>query len=348
MNFRLHTVPSKRAEKPTSLAQTLQKADETCRRCQPLTPTICMTKCDVWKLKNEFRKLYEKMRHSTYMKDLLNTIKNNRRLKILNAISNKELSIIKLQQKLKEHGYQHSQQTITEEYLTPLIEVGLAREYRNKFYTTLFGYWLNNLVRDFNNLENILPPHSECYEEITLSILLNEPNTYETLEKAIPVKNLSRILNRLKKAGLIETAEEKDYVFYFRTRRDPNKVKFSPTEQKVYHNIPAEGISARKLAEQANISLRRTYKYLKRLKRKKLVFTRKKSKLYTLTPKGVQIAKLLQNIRELVIEALTAGALLAKDEAILKSLMPGSSRLRRRKKRKEAPPLTVIPTISPR
>jgi len=195
----------------------------------------------------------------------------------------------------------------------------------------------------------VLPPHSECYEEITLIMLLNEPKTYEALEEVVPIKNIPRVLNRLKKAGLIEVPPEKDYIFYFRTRRDSNKVEFSPTERKVYQNIPEKGISARKLAERTNISLRRTYKYLKRLKKKKLVFTRKKPKSYALTLEGIRIAILLQNIRGLLIEALAAGALLTKDESVLKLLMSDTPHPRRRKKKKkELPSLPIIRIISPK
>jgi len=349
MKLQTRITPREGTEKQTSLADIIQQIEKICRKCQALTLATCITRCDAWKLKNEFRKLYEMIGSPSYIKNLLNTIKNRRRLAILNIISNEVLSLSELQQKLKKCGYQHSQQTILNEYITPLIGVGLVKENRNKYHATTFGSRVNELIEPFKDIEDVLPPHSECYEEITLSILLNEPKTYEALEEVVPIKNIPRVLNRLKKAGLIEVPPEKDYIFYFRTRRDSNKVEFSPTERKVYQNIPEKGISARKLAERTNISLRRTYKYLKRLKKKKLVFTRKKPKSYALTLEGIRIAILLQNIRELLIEALAAGALLTKDESVLKLLMSDTPHPRRRKKKKkELPSLPIIRIISPK
>jgi predicted transcriptional regulator len=70
----------------------------------------------------------------------------------------------------------------------------------------------------------------------------------------------------------------------------------------VYENILEEGIPARELALKTKISLRRTYKYLRRLKGKKMIFTREKPRSYALTAKGVQAATMLQSIRELTKE----------------------------------------------
>ena len=102
--------------------------------------------------------------------------------------------------------------------------------------------------------------------------------------------------------GLIETPKERDYVFFFRSKRDPNKESFSSTERKVYDNISEEGVSAKKLAEKTEISMRRTYKYLRALKGKKLVFTRKTPKAYGLTDKGERLASLLNELHSLVEE----------------------------------------------
>jgi len=302
---------------PVSLADMLKDAVERCEKCRPLTPITC-TRCNIWKLKNEFRELYKKMKNPSFMINLLNTLKNKRRLKILEIISNGRHSIDTIQRKLKKMGYCHSQRTIAEVYVNPLIEVGLAERNQGQYYATVFGRRLNELIKDIHEIGDILPHSSKCYEEITLYALLNKPKTYEDLEYIIPAKMVTRVLIRLRRAKLIEAAKENDYVFYFRTKRDPNKARFSPTERRVYENIPAVGISAQKLAERTRISLRRTYKYLKRLKRKKLVFTRKKLKSYALTSKGVQIATTLEEIRNLAMEALaTAVALLVKDEEAL-------------------------------
>jgi len=113
---------------------------------------------------------------------------------------------------------------------------------------------------------------------------------------------------------LIETPEERDYVFLFKSKRDPNKETFSSTERKVYDNISEEGISAKKLAEKTEISLRRTYKYLRGLKGKKLVFTRKTPKAYSLTDKGEKLASILQELQNLVEETWNSSVQIVSNE----------------------------------
>jgi len=319
----------------TSLTNMLKEWEEDCRNCHPITPITCVTDCRIWKLKNEFRKLCEKMKNPNFMTNLLNTLKNKRRLQILEIISKERHSTARVQQELKKLGYYHSQKTITEEYVSPLVEVGLAKENQNSYQATIFGSRLKELIKNFRDIEKALPSHSECYEEMTLSALLNAPKTYEDLESIIQAKSVARVLKRLQMAGLIDAGKENDYVFYFRTKRDSDKAKFSPTEKRVYENIPSEGVSVRKLAEKTRISLRRTYKYLRKLRGKKLVFTRKKPKSYALTPKGAQIALTLERICNLAIEALATATQLAKNAETQGLLVPDTSYAIREKKVKE-------------
>ena len=297
-----YQVQLQEAEEKTSLADTVKEWKETCENCKPLTPITCMSRCKIWKQKNEFRKLYMKMKNPSFMINLLNTLKNDRRLQILEMISEGCYYIARLQHELKKRGYYHSQQTIAEEYLNPLIEVGLAVEDQKRYYATIFGCRLNELIKGFSRDENVLPPHSECYEETALGMLLDKPKTYEDFERMIPAKSVARVLNRLQKAKLIETTKENDYIFYFQTKRNSNSTKFSPTEKRVYENIPIEGVSVRKLAKKTSISLRRTYKYLRRLKGKKLVFARRRPKSWALTAKGLEIANMLREIYNLTLE----------------------------------------------
>jgi len=320
------------AREQLSLAEILKKSEEVCKNCNPLTPLVCVTRCNIWKLKNEFRKLHEKTKNPYFMVNLLNTLKNKRRLQILKIISKGRYSVGKLQQELKKLGYYHSQKTIAAEYISPLVEVGLADETQSHYYATTFGCKLNEIIKDFLEFENILPPHSECYEEITLNMLLNAPKAFKDLKSVIPAKSVARILSRLQRTKLIETTKEKDYVFYFRTKRDQKKAKFSPTERRVYESITMGGISARKLAEKARISLRRTYKYLRKLKVKKMVFARKSPKSYTLTVKGFQVATLLQNIHNLAVEILATATQLVKDKETYELLMPDTLQIGVRKR----------------
>jgi DNA-binding HxlR family transcriptional regulator len=293
---------SRSAERNRDLAEMLRTLDAECRNCAPLTPLKCITRCNVWKLKNEFRQLRETMDSPNFIKDLFNVLKNETRLHILNVIVKGRYSVSQLQQELKKVGHSHSQDTINEEYLRPLMEVGLAAEAQDQYYATMFGGRLTELLESFPEFVNVLPAHSECYEEALLSALLSGPKTFQEVETFISPKIASRILKRLKTAELIETPEERDYVFFFKSKRDPNKETFFSTERKVYDNISEEGISAKKLAEKTEISLRRTYKYLRGLKGKKLVFTRKTPKAYSLTDKGEKLASLLQQLQNLVEE----------------------------------------------
>ena len=289
-------------EKSHDLAEMLRTLDAECRDCAPLTPLECITRCNIWKMKNELRRLRETMDNPNFIKDLFNALKNNTRLRILKAIVKGRYSVSKLQEELKKAGHSHSQETISEEYLRPLLEVGLAAEAQDQYYATTFGGKLTELLGGFPEFVDTLPAHSECYEETLLNALLSGPKTFGDMKAFISPKVASRILKRLKTADLIENSKERDYVFFFRTRREPNKETLSSTMRKVYDNISDQGISAKKLAEKTGISLRRTYKHLRRLKGKKLVFIRRTPKVYNLTDKGERLASLLRELQNLIEE----------------------------------------------
>jgi DNA-binding HxlR family transcriptional regulator len=289
-------------EKKKDLSEMLRTLDAECRNCAPLNPLECVTRCKVWQLKNELRRLRETMDNPNFVKDLFNVLKNETRLHILNAIVKGRYSVSQLQQELKKAGYCHSQETIAEEYVRPLMDVGLAAENRDEYYATIFGGRLNEVLEGFPEFGNVLPAHSECYEETLLSALLSGPKTFQEVEELISPKVASRVLKRLKTGELIETPEERDYVFFFRSKRDPNKESFFVTERVVYESIPEDGISAKKLAEKTGLSMRRIYKYLRGLKGKKLVFTRKTPKSYGLTEKGERLALVLQGVQDLIEE----------------------------------------------
>ena len=307
-------VSYKNEESNHDLAEMLRTLDAECRNCAPLTPLKCITSCNTWKLKNELRQLRETMDNPNFIRDLFNVLKNETRLHILNEIVKGHYSVNQLQQELKKAGYSHSQHTINEEYLRPLIGVGLAAEGRDGYYATMFGGRLIELLESFPEFVNVLPPHSECYEETLLSELLSGPKTFQDVEAFISPKIASRILKRLKTVGLIETPEERDYVFFFKSKRDPNRETFSLTERNVYDSIIEEGVSAKKLAEKTGLSMRRTYKYLRGLKGKKLVFTRITPKAYDLTDKGEKLASVLHDLQSLVEEVWNSSAHVVSSE----------------------------------
>ncbi|MBX5328410.1 MAG: winged helix-turn-helix domain-containing protein [Candidatus Bathyarchaeota archaeon] len=313
MKTETHPSPNERAQTQASLAENVREWEETCKNCHPPTPIVCMTNCRIWNSKNELRRLHKIISNPNFTPALLNTLKNTRRLYNLRLISKGYNSIGNLQQELRKIGHNHSLQTIQDEYVTPLLKVGLIEERDNRYYMTSFGRQLLDVIKNCD-FEEVLPPHSECHEEKVLHLLLDAPKTFDDFKTVIPTKSIARVLSRLRKAGLIEATKEKDYVFYFKTKREPEKTRFSLTERKIYENIAENGISAQKLAEKAMISLRRTYKYLRKLKGKKMVFSRKKPKIYSLTAKGVQIASALEKIHKLTEETLVATSHFVNDK----------------------------------
>jgi DNA-binding transcriptional regulator YhcF (GntR family) len=347
MEIKTSLNPTQGAHDHASLADLILTLKENCENCTPLTPITCVTACKTWKLKNQLRKLHEKTENPNFMTKLLNTLKNKRRLQLLETIRKEHYSITRLQQELKKQGFSHSQQTITQEYVNPLLEVGLLEEDHNLYYATVFGGKLTDLVKDSHDFGDTLPPHSECYEEITLDMLLRGPKTYGELGSIIPAKSAARVLSRLQKSALAETNKEKDYIFFFTTKRSTNGSNLSCTERRVYENILAEGICARKLAENTGISLRRTYKYLRKLKGKKLVFTRKKPTTYTLTAKGNQTALMLEAVHKLAVEASKTAAIFVKGEKTIDELTMETSPKTKKKKEEQIVPLTAIRPVEP-
>jgi predicted transcriptional regulator len=328
-------------ERQASFADLIRDVEESCRKCSLMTPTTCLAGCRTWKLKNQFRNLYKIVRDTDYTTRLMNTLKNKTRLQLLEIVAKGRPSIARLQQELKMLGFIHSQQTIVEEYVNPLIGVGLIQEDQNTYSTTLFGCRLSELANGFHDLGDLLPPHSECYEEIALDALTAGPKTHEELERTVPANSVARILSRLQEAKLVEKSQETEHIFFFTTKRDPSIEELSPTERRVYDNIGIDGISARKLAQKSAISLRRTYRYIRRLKGKKLVFVREKPGSYWLTTKGTQITMMLQAMRNLTVEALKTTAFLAEEKEMSGQLAPEVYSVDRKSKHEEMVPSTT-------
>ena len=281
-----------------NLAEVFKQAEIFCQNCKVISPMICIQKCEIWKAKNELLEINKLLQENNHPRELFNAAKNKRRLKIMDALTERTCGIRELQEFLKKNGYYHSQRTITNEYLKPLLKVGLVKKYGNRYSSTLYGRKFHDILSKFND-EKMLPTHSQCYEESILMHLTGEPKSYDELAELVTHKSLSRILKRLREVGLITKSHSSDYVFYFRTKKDTN-VTFSPTEKKVYETIPETGISARALSAKAGISIRRTYKYLRRLTKKRLVFARKRPRTYELTSAGRETAACLEEMTKLV------------------------------------------------
>lgn len=287
-----------------SLAETIKNVGIACQKCRPLSMLECVNNCVNWRLKNEFRGLHKSMQDMDFVVRVLNSIKNTRRQQILSLLSRRECSVVKLQQQLRTMGYSHSQATIEEEYLGPLVEAQLVSRIRDDCFITKFGSYLCALIQRFPNIGELLPPHSECYEELILANLLDRPKTFEEL-KATDTKmnSIMRVLSRLEKSGLVSTGKDRDHIFFFRSKRNPQKEVLSSIMKQVYESLPDEGIAAGKLAQKVGISLRRTYKYVRHLKGKKLVFVREKPRTYALTNEGVSLAEMLIRMHEYEVGA---------------------------------------------
>ena len=293
-------ISSRKAENNQSLTGILKSLDAKCSNCAPTTPLECISRCQVYKLKNELRTLRETMDNPGYLKELFNVLKNETRFNVLQTIVNGGCSIGQLNQMVKKPDDTFSQQNLIQEHLIPLIRAGLVTEKRDEYCTTMFGGRLTELLKNFSEYVQALPAHSECYEEIVLQTLLSGPKKFEEIESKIPPISTSRTLQRLRSNGLIETPTERDYVFFFKTIRDPNKETISASERKVYDALVTKGSSVGKLSKDTGLSPRRTYKCVKVLKGKKLIFLRKTPKVYTLTCKGEMLAWLVQEIQNVV------------------------------------------------
>ena len=299
---------SKIVNNSAELVEIIKQADNICQYCEPISPMICVERCEIWRAKNEFLEMNGMLCTDEHVHNLLNAVKNDRRQKVIEALSERPRSIKGLQECLKSEGYYHSQHTTASEYVEPLVETGLVKKDGVKYRLTLYGQKFRDVLNRFN-VENLLPPHSRCYEEIVLKKLKAGPKTYADLVESLTQKSLSRSLKRLTENGLVTKSKNPNYVFYFRTKKVPKKT-FSPTEKKVYETIPEVGTSARELSKKVGINLRRTYKYLRKLRKRRLVFTRKKPRTYELTPSGMELANFLEETANLVLDASKASAFL--------------------------------------
>jgi DNA-binding HxlR family transcriptional regulator len=180
------------------------------------------------------------------------------------------------------------------------MAVGLATVAREQYYATTFGGRITERLGCFPEFTDKLSARSECYEETLLQSLLSGHKTFREIKTIIPSKAISRTLKRLRSAHLIETTKERGYIFFFKSKRDSTKDTLTVTEQRIYDAVACEGIPAGKIAKETGLCLRRTYKYLRGLKGKKLVFTRRIPKTYSLTRKGVKLASVMQDLQQIV------------------------------------------------
>jgi DNA-binding transcriptional ArsR family regulator len=277
-----------------TLGQTLHVMEERCKSCNVVSPMFCVDQCETWKVKKELREIDRILSEEDHRLKLVNALKNNRRLTILQILWERPFSVDSLQKELAKCGLHHSKKTIRG-YLKPLLKAGLVRESGKRFLLTLYGRKVYDAVMS-HGFEGQLPIHSGGYEERILRSLLDGGKTRSELVEVGPAKSLSRVLKRLLERKLIVNNSPSARVFYFRTKRALSLEQLSPTQRRICDAIPPSGISAGDLAEAVGISLRRVYKYLRSLRGKKLVFRRDVPVRYELTEHGRAVAKFLEEI----------------------------------------------------
>ncbi|NIW15295.1 MAG: hypothetical protein GWN31_15500, partial [Candidatus Thorarchaeota archaeon] len=118
---------SKITKNNAELGEIMKQADNICRYCQPISPMICIEQCEIWRAKNEFLEINGMLSKREHVHNLLNAVKNDRRQKIIEALSEHPYSIKGLQEYLKSKGYYHSQHTLASEYVKPLVKAGLVK-----------------------------------------------------------------------------------------------------------------------------------------------------------------------------------------------------------------------------
>jgi predicted transcriptional regulator len=283
--------------------ETLKSLDLQCVKCSPITPLECLTRCKVYRLKNELRVLRKSLDNPNTIKELFNVLKNKTRLQILKVLANYRYSLSQLQFELVKAGIRQSQSAIIQEFLQPLTSLGLVCDSQGEYQLTLFGSRLARLLGCFHEFSSMLPASSRCYEEIVLQHLMSGSKTFESIESVIYRRNVSRTIKRLRSERLINTTVDREYVFFFKTKRDPNKETLTATERKIYDAVIYQGISAGKLSIQIKSSKRVTYRCIKHMKGKKLVFQRRRPKSYALTEKGKKLATALHDLQQTVEDA---------------------------------------------
>lgn len=296
--------PFQRKPEDESLLEVLRRARNQCENCRIVSPMICVEQCGVWKVKNEIFETKQIVKQKDHTIRLLNVLKNERRLKILDALMEHPLSLKELQEYLRRIGYQHSRSTIVNAYVKPLLKTGLINRERTSYRLTFYGKNIHCILEEFF-LKDLLPIHSRCYEEVVLRELKAGPKTFNELATMVPPKSLSRVLTRLRKKGLITKNPRSNYVFYHKIKGQP-RIKLSPTEKRMFEDIPKTGISAHNLSKKVGINLRRTYKYLRKLRNKKLVFALKMPRTYELTESGTGIAQLFNEVVMFTMTSLGA------------------------------------------
>ena len=225
--------------------------------------------------------------------NLLNVIKNKRRIKLAHILQGQPLSLDEIQQRLKGEGYYHSRDTIRKHYAGPMVVARLLAEENGRYRLTDVGRDIIAILGD-TDLGSLFPSSSGCYEETCL-LALEVPRNYDELSRYLPKADLQRTIRRLQEKGLVTKDRPDRHVTYRRATKETD-VPLSKTEGKVLQSIAEDGTGVNEIAKAVGISLRRTFKYLKRLREKGLVSSTQNVTLLSLTEEGKELAEKLSRI----------------------------------------------------
>jgi predicted transcriptional regulator len=271
------------------------EVEEYCKQCNPSNPMTCLESCEIWNLKKKSQE-YIKSKDGNYI-EFLNVLKSVRRIQILQIFSKQSSSLKDIQQKLKAEKFYQSLSSIYN-YVEPLVKFHLIEEENKIYKITDDGRRVSELID--KEIFQELPSRSKGREEILLKTLIDRANTYDELAKIIPRKVLPRVLKRLLLKELIVKNSPCDRVFYFITKRRPTR-KLSPTELRIFHAIPKnDGIPARELSNKVGITIRRTYKYLRRLRLKRHVSKHERDLTFAISPKGRNIIESINAVLNII------------------------------------------------
>lgn len=227
------------------------------------------------------------------MATLLNVIKNKRRMKLARILLGQPLDLDEIQQRMKGEGYYHSRDTIRRHYAGPMVLAGLLAEENGTYRLTDEGRAILSILGE-TDLGSIFPSSSGCYEETCL-LALEVPRNYVELSRYLPKADLQRTIRRLQGKGLVAKERPGRHVTYRRTTERAD-VPLSKTEYRVLQSIPKDGLGVNEIAKAVGISLRRTFKYLRRLREKGLVSNTPNFTLLSLTKEGKELAEKLRHI----------------------------------------------------
>ncbi|MEM2885919.1 MAG: winged helix-turn-helix domain-containing protein, partial [Thermoproteota archaeon] len=218
--------------------------------------------------------------------------KNKRRVRLARILIDGPKNLGELQQRLKMEGYYHSKETIAKHYALPMEEAGILVWEGGSCRLTEAGRAVVDSLGEAD-LGALFPKGSKCYEEACL-IALEKNRSYKELLDMIPRADLQRTVRRLAAKGPVAKLKPDRHATY-RLAASGEGARLSVTEEKVLGSISSEGSGVNEISRKAGISVRRTFKYLKRLRERGLVSCSQGLVILSLTEEGKKIAaKILQ------------------------------------------------------